>query len=123
MNKKLAYFCIALALSFMLTSVSYAATKGTEVSTSTKVKKAGRALFNYPANVATESANVVADTGKKGTAVVANATKRAGQVVTGDVAKTKELVTEPLTGTAETGKSAVEETVKIPAKAAEGVTE
>lgn len=120
--RKMAYFCIALALSFMLTSVSHAA-KGTEVSTSAKVKKAGKALFNYPANVVKESVDVVADTGKKGTAVVTKATKRTGEVVTGDVAKTKELVTEPLVGTAETGKSAVEETAKIPAKAAEGVTE
>jgi len=106
----------------MLTSASYAADAQKETA-GAKVKKAGRALFNYPANVTKESVNVVADTGKKGTEVVTKSVKRTGEVVTGDVAKTKELVTEPIVGVAETGKDAVEQTVQVPVKAAKKTAE
>lgn len=116
MNKKIFVFlCIVVALCFVLTAASYAETAGV------KAKKAGQAVVNYTANVVKESVNVVAETGKQGAGVVTDAVKRTGEVVTGDVDKTKELVTEPLTGIADTGVTAVKETVDIPAKAAKGV--
>ena len=106
---------ITLALCFILTAVGYTAEKE---SFGTKFKNFWQRLFSYPANVAQESVNVVADTGKRGTQVATKEVKRVGEVTSGDVAKTKELVMEPLTGTAETAKAAVEGVANVPAKAA-----
>lgn len=115
MYKKMCiYASVALALCFILTTLSSAAEKETA---GAKAKKFGQKLFSYPANVTKESVNVVADTGKKSVEVTTKEVTRVGEVVTGDVAKTKELVTEPIQGTAETAVSAVEETAKIPVKA------
>lgn len=107
--------CVAVALCFALTAVSYAAEK---TNVSKKVRDAGQKAFNYPANVVKESVKVVTDTGTRGTDVVTKEVKTTGKVVTGDVAKSKELVTEPITGTADTAVKAVEGTVKVPVEAA-----
>lgn len=112
--------CMALAISLVLGASSYAAEKETA---GAKAKKAGQKVFNYPANVARESAAAVAETGKKGVGVVAKEIETVGQVVTGDLGKTKELITEPITGTAETGVEAakgVKDIVEKPIKAAVG---
>jgi hypothetical protein len=107
--------CIAAALVAVLGPVALAQEKETGKQ---QAKKAWKKLFNYPANVTKDSAKVVADTGKKGADVVANTVKTTGQVTSGELEKTKDLVVEPLTGTAEAGKSAVENTAKIPIEAA-----
>lgn len=109
------YVCVALALCFILTGISYAASQETA---GAKAKSFWQKLFNYPANVADESASVVAKTTTRTTSVVTKEVKTLGQVTSGDVNKTKELVTEPITGTAETAYKAVEETVKAPVNAA-----
>lgn len=116
MNKRLfSVFCLVLALSFVLVSISYAAESQT---TGQKAKNFWQKLFKYPARVTEESSNVVADTGKKGTKVITTEVKRVGEVTSGELAKTKELVTEPITGTAEMAVKAVEGTVKVPVEAA-----
>ena len=102
-------------LCFVVTAISYAAEKK---SVGQKAKNFWQKLFNYPARVTEESAEVVTDAGKSATKVVTTEVKRIGEVTSGDVAKTKELIVEPLTGTAETAVTAVEETVKIPVEAA-----
>ena len=114
-NKLFVYTCVALALCFILTGVSYSVEKET---TGAKAKNFWQKLFNYPANVTNESVTVVSDTAKSGTNVVTKEVKTVGQVTSGEVAKTKELVTEPLTGTAETAVKAVEGTVAVPVNAA-----
>lgn len=114
-RKILGCACIVLALCFIVAGISYAAENQT---TGQKAKGAWQRLFNYPANVTNESANVVTDTTKRTTTVVTKEVKRVGQVTSGDVAKTKELVTEPLTGTGETVKAAVEGTANVPVNAA-----
>ena len=121
MKKKLfAITVLAVILSIMLISVSYAAEKE---SFGTKFKNFWKNLFGYPARVTEESASVVADTGKNSVNVVTKEVKRVGEITTGDVAKTKELVTEPITGTAETTVKAVEGTAKIPSEAMKEKTE
>lgn len=116
MTKKIiVYACAALALCFILTTVSNAAENQTA---GTKAKSFWQKLFNYPANVAKESVDVVSDTGKRGTEVVAKEVKTAGQVTSGEFDKTPNLVTEPITGTAETAVKALEETVQAPVEAA-----
>lgn len=116
MKKKLfIYACVTLALCFMLTGISYSVEKET---VGAKAKNFWQKLFNYPANVASESAAVVSDTAKSGTNVVTKEVKTIGQVTSGEIAKTKELVTEPITGTVETAVKAVEGTVAIPVNAA-----
>ena len=102
-------------LCFAFTAISYAAEKE---SAGKSAKNFWQKLFNYPARVAEESAEVVTDAGKDATRVVTTEVKRVGEVTSGDVAKMKELIVEPLTGTAETTVTAVEETVKIPVEAA-----
>ena len=115
-SKLFACACVVLALSFMLTGISYSAPE--KETAGAKTKKFWQKLFNYPANVTNESATVVSDTVKRGTEVATKEVKTVGQVTSGEVAKTKELVTEPITGTAETMVKAVEGTVAIPANAA-----
>jgi len=107
--------CVALALVIALGPVALAQEKETGKQ---QAKKAWQKLFNYPANVTKDSAKVVADTGKKGAEVVANTVKTTGEVTSGETGKAKDLVVEPLVGTAEAGKTAVEETAKIPIEAA-----
>jgi len=114
-NKNIGILCLALILCFVLIGVSFAAENE---SGAKSAKNFWQKLFNYPANVTKESANVVAETGTKGTAVVTDEVKRVGQVTSGDVNKTKDLVTEPLVGTAQTAKEAVEKTAAIPVVAA-----
>lgn len=106
---------LVFILCFVFTAISYAAEKE---SAGQKAKKFWQKLFNYPARVTEESAEVVTDAGKGAVKVVTTEVKRVGEVTSGDVAKTKELIVEPLTGTAETAVTAVEETVKIPVEAA-----
>jgi hypothetical protein len=98
-----------------MVSVSCAAENET---TGSKVKNFWQKLFNYPANVAKESAKAVADTGTKGVEVIAKEVKTVGQVTSGDVNKAGELVTEPIKGTADTVVTAVTETVNAPIEAA-----
>jgi hypothetical protein len=114
-NKLFIYACIALAFCFILGGISYAAENQTA---GAKAKTFWQKLFNYPADVTNESAKVVADTTQRGTNVVTREVKTVGQVTSGNVKKTKELVVEPLTGTAETTKSAVEGIIKAPVNAA-----
>ncbi|MFA6142219.1 MAG: hypothetical protein WC738_02880 [Candidatus Omnitrophota bacterium] len=114
-TKLLVCLSIALAFCFVLSAVSYSA----DETTGAKAKNFWQKLFNYPANVANESASVVVDTAKRTTSVVTKEVKTVGQVTSGDIAKTKELVTEPVTGTADTTVKAVEETVNVHAKAVE----
>ena len=116
MNKRVvAIACATLALCFILTSVTYAAEGETA---GAKMKRFWQRLFSYPANVTKESADVVVQTGRKGTAVVTDEVKRVGQVTSGDVEKTGELVTEPVMGTAEMTGEAVKDTASIPVEAA-----
>ena len=120
MNKRiLRLACIVLTLVLVMSTVSFAA----EESVGSKVKRFWRKLFSYPANVTNESANVVAETGKRTTNVVTKEVKTVGEVTSGDIDKTKNLVTEPITGSAETAVKAVEETAKIPVEAAKEETE
>ena len=119
-KKMYVYASVALALCFILTTLSSAAEKETA---GAKAKKFGQKLLSYPANVTKESVNVVADTGKKSAEVTTKEVTRVGEVVTGDVAKTKELVTEPIQGTAETIVAGVEGVVKVPVNAAKEETE
>lgn len=113
-NKNLVILCLALIACFVLVGIASAA----EESGAKTAKNFWQKLFNYPANVTKESANVVADTGTKSTGVVTDEVKRVGQVTSGDIDKTKDLVTEPLVGTAQTAKEAVEKTAAIPVTAA-----
>ena len=106
---------LVFILCFAFTAISCAVEKE---SAGQKAKNFWQKLFNYPARVAEESAEVVTDAGKGAAKVVTTEVKRVGEVTSGDVAKTKELIVEPLTGTAETTVTAVEETVKIPVEAA-----
>ena len=114
---KIKTFVMALVLCFAFTAVSFAAEAAKETG-----EKTGKAFWkkvvNYPAKVTEESVSTVAETGKSGTKVVTTEVKRIGEVTSGDVAKTKEMVTEPLTGTAQTAVTAVEDTAKIPVEAA-----
>lgn len=113
-NKAFLAVIVALAISALLASASFAAEKE---GFGTKVKNFWRNLLGYPARVTEESASVVADTTKKSADVVSNTVKRAGEVTTGDIGKTKELITEPITGTAETVVEAGEGTIKVPSEA------
>lgn len=104
----------------LICSLCVTATHGEESeSTGDKVKDTLKKVIEYPANVTEKAVGVIAETAKSGTDVVATEVKRVGEVVTGDVGKTKELIVEPLTGTAKTAKTAVEDTVKIPVEAAQ----
>lgn len=85
---------------------------------SQKTKNFVQKLFSYPANVLQGSADVVADTTKRGAGIVATEVKTVGQVVTGDVDKTKDLVIEPVAGAAETAAKAVGDTAQVPIEAA-----
>ena len=114
-RKASSYVCVALVLCFIASSVVLAADNQ---STGEKAKSWWQKLFNYPANVTNESVGVVTNTATRTTNVVTKEVKTVGQVTSGDVNKTKDLVVEPLTGTAETAKKAVEETVAVPTNAA-----
>lgn len=111
----IAILCIIAIISLIIASASYAE----EETFGAKFKRFWQKLFRYPARVTEKSVDVVAETGKKGTKVVTTEVERVGEVTSGELEKTDELIVEPLTGTAETVKGAVEETVKIPFKAAE----
>jgi hypothetical protein len=107
--------CISVAFCIVLGPVALAQQKE---SGKQQAKKAWQKLFNYPAKVTKESAKAVADTGKKGADTVAETVKTTGEVTSGELDKTKDLVVKPLTGTAETAKTAIEETAKVPIEAA-----
>ena len=115
MNRKIMMIGLAaLTLCFVLASTSYALDSQ---STGQKARTFWQKLFNYPANVTQESATVVAETAKRGTAVITNEVKTVGQVTSGELGKTQDLIVEPVKGTADTTVKAVQETAAIPAKA------
>lgn len=126
MNKRTTgLVCALIALCFVMVSIPCAAetcahgnAAADKEMAGSKAKKFGQKLFNYPANVAKQSVDVVADTGKKGTDIVVKETKTVGQVVTGDAEKAKDLVIEPIKGTAEGAADAVVDTAKIPVESA-----
>jgi len=109
-------WCVVL-LSFVCVSCVYAA-DGQSCS-GNKFQNFWRKLMHYPAKVTEESARAVTATGKNSADVVTNEARRVAEIASGDVAKTKEAVTEPIVGSAQTAVTAVEDTVKIPVKAAE----
>lgn len=107
---------IVLALCLMCASVAYAADQG---SAGKSAKNFWQRLFNYPAKVTDNSASVIAETGKKGTAVVTKEVSTVGQVTSGEFDKAKDLVVEPVKGTAQTAVDAVKDTANIPVKSAQ----
>jgi len=75
-------------------------------------------LFDYPARVTEESAEVLGETGEEAVGVVTKEVSRIGEVTSGEFDKTDELITEPVVGTVETVKNAAEGTIMIPSEAA-----
>jgi hypothetical protein len=122
-KRLLSIFCVILALSFIVILESKAAEAQ---SCGAKAKNFWQRLFNYPANVTQESANIVADAGKGGVKAVTDEVKTVGQVTSGEICKTPDLVTKPLTTAGETTCKAVQDTANMPceaAKASEPVAE
>jgi hypothetical protein len=113
-KKTLNIFCVILALSFIALPL-FAAEKQC---TSEKVKSFWQRLFNYPANVTKDTANIVAEAGKGGVRAVTDEVKTVGQVTSGEIAKTPDLITRPLETTGETTYNAVKDTAAMPVEAA-----
>ncbi|MFH1790728.1 MAG: hypothetical protein ABH885_01940 [Candidatus Omnitrophota bacterium] len=124
MRKSAGFIVLALVVLMALTvTVAFAATQAKTNTASAAKPKTGaketvQKVIQYPANVVKTSVGVVTDTATKTTNVVSGEVKNVGAVATGDMKKTKDLVMDPLTGTAETAKSAVEGTVCMPVNAA-----
>jgi hypothetical protein len=115
-KRLLSVFCVILALSFVVLSFSYAAE--TQQSVGAKAKNFWQRLFNYPANVTKDTANIVGEAGKSTVNTVTTEVKTIGQVTSGDVAKTSDLVTEPVKATGEATYNAVKDTANMPVEAA-----
>ena len=117
-KKFVAVACVVLALCFIVSGISYAADSA---ETGSKAKNSWQSfwqkLFNYPANVTSETAGVATDAVKGVTNTATDELKRTGRVTSGKLGETGDLVTKPLVGTAETTKTAIEGTVAIPVKA------
>ena len=76
-------------------------------------------VITYPFGVAKKSTEVTTDTATKAVGMTYETGKAAAGVATGDIKKTKDLVVEPVKGSAETVKTAVEGSVKMPVEAAQ----
>jgi hypothetical protein len=113
MGKRLiSIFCVILALSFIALPLFAAETA------CVKAKNFWQRLFNYPANVTKDTANIVADAGKSSVQVVTDEVKTVGQVTSGEPCKTPDLVTKPLETTGEAVYKAVKDTAAMPVEAA-----
>ncbi len=86
-------------------------------------KEAGKATVNYPANVVKDSAQAVVDTTKAAVDTVSGTVQATGETLTGKPERAQDIVITPVTGTAETAKTAVEGVVTAPVKAAEETKE
>lgn len=113
-KKTISIICVVLALSFIALPLFAAE----EQCTGEKVKSFWQRLFNYPANVTKDTANIVADAGKSGVKAVTDEVKTVGQVTSGEVCKTPDLVTKPLETTGEAAYNAVKDTANMPVEAA-----
>ncbi len=107
-------FCVILTLSFIALPL-FAAEKQC---VGEKAKNFWQRLFNYPANVTKDTADIVADAGKSGVKAVTEEVKTVGQVTSGEVAKTPDLVTKPLETTGVATYNAVKDTANMPVEAA-----
>ena len=83
-----------------------------------KVLNFFKKVFTYPFRVTKESVKVTTDTATKGAETTYKTGKAAAGVATFDVEKTKDLIVEPVVGSAETAKTAVEGSIKMPVEAA-----
>ena len=85
-KKFVAVACVVLALCFILSGISYAADSS---ETGSKAKNSWQSfwqkLFNYPANVTSETAGVAADAVKGVTNTATDELKRTGRVTSGKV--------------------------------------
>lgn len=114
MKKELTVILTIAVSFFTLAGISYAQEKQAAPE---KAKSFWQKLFDYPANVTSESAGVVTEAVTGTVGVVTKEVKTVGQVTSGSLDKTQDLVTGPLTGTAETTTTIIEGVVAIPAKA------
>jgi hypothetical protein len=113
-KRTISIFCVILALSFIALPLFAAENQ----CAGEKVKNFWQRLFNYPANVTKDTANIVADAGKGGVKAVTDEVKTVGQVTSGELAKTPDLVTKPLETTGEATYNAVKDTAAMPVEAA-----
>jgi hypothetical protein len=79
-----------------------------------KVVKFFKGVFTWPFSVTKQGAETVGRTTKAGVTTVTDTGTSAVQTVTGKPEKIKDVVVDPIKGTAETGYTAVEGSVKTP---------
>ena len=79
-----------------------------------KVVKFFKSVFIWPFSITKQGAETVARTTKAGVMTVTDTGTAAVQTVTGKPEKIKDVVVDPIKGTAETGYTAVEGSLKTP---------
>ncbi|MEA3489067.1 MAG: hypothetical protein U9R44_01835 [Candidatus Omnitrophota bacterium] len=84
---------------------------------------AGRATVNYPANVVTESVDVVGKAVKGTGETIVGTVQATGETLTGKPEKASEIITTPVEGTVKTAGEAAYGTVVMPVKAGEKTAE
>lgn len=119
MKKVLVLLIVALFVVGMVAPAFAAEKKSFKEAT----KDAGKASVNYPANVVKNSAQAVVDTTKAAVDTVSGTVQATGDTLTGQPDRAKDIVVTPVTGTAETAKTAIEGVGTAPVKAAEETKE
>jgi hypothetical protein len=79
-----------------------------------KVVRFFKNAFNWPFSVTKQGAETVGRTTKSGVITVTDTATSAAQTVTGKPEKIKDVVLDPVKGTAQTGYTAVEGSLKTP---------
>lgn len=107
---------IVLAALLVICNISDAAFSAEQVKSSqeNKVVKFFKDVFNWPFSVTKQGAETVGRTTKSGVMTVTDTGTSAVQTVTGKPEKIKDVVVDPVKGTAETGYTAVEGSLKTP---------
>ena len=111
------FLCLLLIVLFMVccvTANSVCAQQEPAIKQENKVVKFFKSVFIWPFSITKQGAETVARTTKAGVMTVTDTGTAAVQTVTGKPGKIKDVVVDPIKGTAETGYTAVEGSIKTP---------
>jgi hypothetical protein len=113
-NRFLCYAFIVFVLTCFVFEGMVYAQQGTAVKQENKAVKFFKDVFKWPFSVTKQGAETVGRTTKAGVTTVTDTGTSAVQTVTGKPEKIKNVVVDPVKGTAKTGYTAVEGSVKTP---------
>ena len=108
------FLIVALFITSLITLSNVYAQQAQAVKQENKVVKFFKGVFNWPFSLTKQGAETVGRTVKAGVTTVTDTGTSTVQTVTGKPEKIKDVVIDPIKGTAETGYTAIEGSLKTP---------